>query len=548
MWEVLTESGWIPLSSANVALLEPEYHSSSPAPVTIEARGTQYVADVAAMTQKNPSTNALRALRRLGDFEWECLADQGWLPYDDTTALAIERAHRARNEARCAGALAPGDHQTVAITRDGRPFEVDLEAMKQVNKATGFSRRVRRLGRAVWEFKDGAAWRAYGAADCLLLERRFADSDGAAAANGAAAAAVAIADGQYAVDVAKMRQTNTRSGFSREVRRIPAAPWGWWNNSRWALYDDADALALERAEREAPAAAPVTLRSGRYRVDVAARQQVNVASGFVRAVCRVGPPPPPPEPPRLSAPASALLQAMSAAVSGATPATPRATPATPRATPPTARATPPTARATTPALDEGIPPTWSASDPAKAELVEVARSTPEWAGVVAKFAATAGGSSVKRVQRVQNPQLWPLFAVARRAMAARGGAGANERHLFHGTDAATADKIVVAGFNRSFVSTHAYGMGTYFARDASYSVSYSKPDAAGDRRMFLVLVLVGEACVGSSSDKEPQQPRPGGSGPHDKCDTTVNSVKDPSIFVTYKDHQQYPDYLITFSN
>ncbi len=62
---------------------------------------------------------------------------------------------------------------------------------------------------------------AYGKADCLLLERGFADSDGAAAAASADDAAVAVttADGRYAVDVAKMRQTNKRSGFPREVRR-----------------------------------------------------------------------------------------------------------------------------------------------------------------------------------------------------------------------------------------------------------------------------------------------------------------------------------------
>jgi hypothetical protein len=211
--------------------LEPEYYSPNPTPVPIEVRGTRYLVDVAAMTQKNPSTGVLRSLRRLGGYEWECLADLGWAPYDASTAIVIERAHHARNEALCAGALAPGAHQTVAITRGGRPFEVDLEAMLQVNKATGFSRKVRRLGRVVWEFKDGAAWRAYADADCLLLERRFADLDGAAAA----AAAVATADGRYTVDVVKMRQTNTQSGFSREVRRIPATPWGWWNNSRWIL-------------------------------------------------------------------------------------------------------------------------------------------------------------------------------------------------------------------------------------------------------------------------------------------------------------------------
>ena len=495
-WEVLADTGWTPLSRTNAGLLEPEYLSPSPTPVTIKARGTQYLVDVAAMTQKNPSTNMLRPLRRLGGCAWECLVDKGWAPYDASITTIIERAHRARNEALCAGAPgpgAPGAHQKVAFTMEGRQYEVDLEGMAQVNKTTGFSRKVRRLGRVVWQFKGDAAWRAYGDADCLLLERRLADLDGAAAA----AAAVDTADGRYTVDVVKMQQTNKQTSFAREVRRIPAAPWGWWFNSQWVLYDDADAVALELAEREVPPAAPVTLRSGRYKVDVAARKQTNVATGFVRKVCRVGPPPTP--------------------------------------------------RPTTPSPDDGMPVTWSASDPMKAELVEVANSTAEWVEVEANFKATAGTFRVTRVQRVQNHHLWRMFTAARQSMASRGGGiGPNERQLFHGTDAATTEKIVVQGFNRSFVSIHAYGKGTYFARDASYSVSYSKPDAAGDQRMFLALVLVGDVCVGSASDIEPKQPRPGGSGPHDRCDTTVNDVSSPSIFVTYKDHQQYPSYLITF--
>ena len=82
VWEVLADYGWIPLSSTNTDLLEPEYHSHNPASVTIKVRGTQYLVDVAAMTQKSPSTNAVRPLRRLGGCEWGCLTGQGWVPYD----------------------------------------------------------------------------------------------------------------------------------------------------------------------------------------------------------------------------------------------------------------------------------------------------------------------------------------------------------------------------------------------------------------------------------------------------------------------------------
>ncbi len=59
-------------------------------------------------------------------------------------------------------------------------------------------------------------------------------------------------------------------------------------------------------------------------------------------------------------------------------------------------------------------------------------------------------------------------------------------------------------------------------------------------------VLTGDACAGSAADREPRQPRPGESGPNDVCDTTVDNVENPAMWVTCKDHQQYPKYLIIF--
>ncbi len=169
---------------------------------------------------------------------------------------------------------------------------------------------------------------------------------------------------------------------------------------------------------------------------------------------------------------------------------------------------------------------------------------------MAAFARTAGSFYVYKVERVENSALWETYETARRVMSERGGgAGANEMHLFHGTSADAAAKIAAQGFNRSFATTHLYGRGTYFARDASYAAgdAYSQPDAAGLKRMFLASVLVGDACPGARTDVVPSQPRPGGDGPLDMCDTTVDNAQCPSIFVTYKDQQQYPAHLITFA-
>ncbi len=64
--------------------------------------------------------------------------------------------------------------------------------------------------------------------------------------------------------------------------------------------------------------------------------------------------------------------------------------------------------------------------------------------------------------------------------------------------------------------------------------------------MFLVRVLVGDYCRGAASDRLPAQPRPGAACAEDVCESTVNDEARPTIFVTYKDDQQYPEYLVTF--
>ena len=72
---------------------------------------------------------------------------------------------------------------------------------------------------------------------------------------------------------------------------------------------------------------------------------------------------------------------------------------------------------------------------------------------------------------------------------------------------------------------------------------YSKPNARGERFMFLCRVLVGDYCLGKQDAVTPD-PRPGSAV--DLYDSTVDNVQDPKIFVTYHDPQVYPEYLIEF--
>jgi tRNA A-37 threonylcarbamoyl transferase component Bud32 len=165
----------------------------------------------------------------------------------------------------------------------------------------------------------------------------------------------------------------------------------------------------------------------------------------------------------------------------------------------------------------------------------------EWREVVALFIGSLGAlghvNSIVQVERVQNPSFWAMYQAKKRGMEWQGGGG--EQRLFHGTDEATVPKIVSGGFNRSYCGKNAtaYGQGVYFARDASYSAddTYSRPNARGEKRLFLSRVLVGHCTRGDSSMRVPPA-RPDGR----VFDSTVDRVDAPSIFVVYHDAQAQP--------
>ena len=85
-----------------------------------------------------------------------------------------------------------------------------------------------------------------------------------------------------------------------------------------------------------------------------------------------------------------------------------------------------------------------------------------------------------------------------------------------------------------FVIGVAYGHGVYFHAQAQYSHNYAKPDASGQRSMFLARVLIGKASPGNSKMKVPP---PG-------FDTTTDGGH---IFVTYHDAAAYAEHLITYT-
>jgi poly [ADP-ribose] polymerase 10/14/15 len=55
-------------------------------------------------------------------------------------------------------------------------------------------------------------------------------------------------------------------------------------------------------------------------------------------------------------------------------------------------------------------------------------------------------------------------------------------------------------------------------------------------------VFVGEYCEGRED-----QPTPDVRSDTEIYDSTVNNLKDPTIYVTYHDSQAFPEYIVTFT-
>jgi len=206
----------------------------------------------------------------------------------------------------------------------------------------------------------------------------------------------------------------------------------------------------------------------------------------------------------------------------------------------------------------GIPRTWVYSeqdgDPFKATLKAVEPGSDDFNNCVDFFKQSVRISKlvIKSIQRNQNPMLFNMCNTYRQMVLRREGRnpdmfdGVLERYLFHGTDCDTAKKIAAHGFNRSYAGTAnaaAFGRGTYFARNASYSDrdTYTPKDKDGYKTMFLCKVTVGTFAVGGYSMMAPP-PRDDGR----LHDSTVDYIDNPDIFVAYNDAQAYPEFLITY--
>lgn len=198
--------------------------------------------------------------------------------------------------------------------------------------------------------------------------------------------------------------------------------------------------------------------------------------------------------------------------------------------------------------DEELPEFWEDMPPnTSCHAVTIAAGTPEYDEVQTLFKATCP-LTVLKIERIQNPMLWKSLEIKKCDMERRNGHQNNEKRLFHGTCQDTVAHISEHGFNRSYAGKNAtcFGKGTYFAVNASYSSSntYSRPNQAGEKCMYLCRVLTGDFTAGNQNVIVP--PAKGGPTSVEKYDSVVDNLANPSMYIIFHDSQAYPEYLITF--
>ncbi len=108
-------------------------------------------------------------------------------------------------------------------------------------------------------------------------------------------------------------------------------------------------------------------------------------------------------------------------------------------------------------------------------------------------------------------------------------------NVYHGTTEKAAASICEYGFDPTYNKRNAYGIGSYFAKNASYSKDYAPP-RSGDAIsfMFVCKILLGNSGKYGSS--------------HKINTATHDSSTDPSnsIYVTPYRYGAIPQYLVAF--
>ncbi|KAL6117010.1 uncharacterized protein ACO6RY_14884 [Pungitius sinensis] len=176
--------------------------------------------------------------------------------------------------------------------------------------------------------------------------------------------------------------------------------------------------------------------------------------------------------------------------------------------------------------------------------VPLLRLSEDFKELESLFCKTMRGFDIVKIERIQNKPLLDVFQWQKNQMKNNNnGRNVTEKQLFHGTDPKYVDGICHTNFDWRICGLNGtvFGQGSYFARDAKYSHSYTGDSDV--RSMFVSRVLVGDYTKGESSYRRPPSKDGGDINFYHSC---VDDVLNPSIFVVFEKHQIYPEYLLQY--
>jgi hypothetical protein len=140
------------------------------------------------------------------------------------------------------------------------------------------------------------------------------------------------------------------------------------------------------------------------------------------------------------------------------------------------------------------------------------------------------------MEEITNPKLEEAYQKQKLEIETKRGKACKELLLYHGTREVFAENIIKYGFDPTINSRSAYGKGSYFALNASYSREFAPPASDDVSFMLLCNVLVGELMVYGANipiDTE-------------KHDNSVNRLNNPDIYVTPYAAGAIPKFLVAF--
>ena len=204
--------------------------------------------------------------------------------------------------------------------------------------------------------------------------------------------------------------------------------------------------------------------------------------------------------------------------------------------------------------DVSRPLEWESDDSSTAlSLKEVTLGSNEFTKVLSLMQRTLPNVRITKLERIQNEWLWTRYSQHRELIKKKNQGIAHELDLFHGTRNNPPDLIYKGeeGFDMRFSAQGMWGMGNYFAVNASYSHAYAHPMASGYRQMFLVRVVVGASydCPSNRSLRMPPEKQSKttsmfGVERYDSVSGTTNGSK---VYIIYDNLKAYPFYLITYT-